>query len=97
MASYLAGLLIMFCGFALIALVKPWSKTVPHYVPIIGGKKIPPFLLLIPTLSGTASLAHGISGILTKTLHLLGLITLRFPGWTELDIGQLVLWDMTIL
>ena len=95
MASYLAGLLIMFCGFALIALVKPWSKTVPHYVPIIGGKKIPPFLLLIPTLSGTAFLlAHGISGILTKTLHLLGLITLRFPGWTELDIGQLVLWDL---
>jgi hypothetical protein len=95
MTSYVAGLLIMFCGFALIALVKPWSKIVPQQVPIIGSKRIHPLLLLIPTLTGTAYLiAHGASGILTKLLHLLGVITLRFPAWIELDIRQFVLWDL---
>ncbi|MBO1005101.1 DUF3995 domain-containing protein [Pseudogracilibacillus auburnensis] len=95
MASYIAGVQIMACGFALIALVKPWGKVVPVWMPLIGGRKIHRLILLIPTLCGSAFLlAHGFSGIITKALHLAGVITMHFPGWKVLDVHRLVLWDL---
>ncbi|WP_249365607.1 DUF3995 domain-containing protein [Cytobacillus citreus] len=95
MASYVAGVEIMFCGFALLLLIKPWGKVVPNWVPVIGGRKIPCLLLLVPTLAGTAFLiAHGISGIITKSLHLLGVITIDFKWWSVVNVKSLVLWDL---
>ncbi|MGE8206869.1 DUF3995 domain-containing protein [Heyndrickxia sp. NPDC080065] len=95
MASYVAGVVIMACGFALLLLIKPWGKIVPYRVPIIGGRKIPRLLLLLPTLAGTAFLiAHGVSGIITKILHLLGIITIHFQGWSVVNAKSLVLWDL---
>ncbi|WP_240035130.1 hypothetical protein [Neobacillus notoginsengisoli] len=77
MGSYYAGVLIMACGFILIALVKPWGRIVPAWVPLIGGKAVHPLIILIPTLSCTAYLiAHAISGIITKALLLANVITI---------------------
>ncbi|MEH7238801.1 DUF3995 domain-containing protein [Bacillus sp. JJ1562] len=95
--SYMAGLTIMFCGFALIALIKPWSRIVPIKIPLIGGRKIHPLILLTPTLLGTAFLlAHGVSGIMTKVLLLAGFITMDFPGFVEVDVRSLALWDLLV-
>ncbi|WP_045520666.1 DUF3995 domain-containing protein [Neobacillus niacini] len=95
MASYLAGVLIMTCGFILIALIKPWGRVVPTWVPLIGGKNIHRLIILIPTLSCTAFLiAHGISGIITKALLLTDVITIHFTGWISLDVQSLALWSL---
>lgn len=48
MASYIAGVIIMFCGLVLIALVKPWSRVVPDWLPLIGSKKINRLIIIIP-------------------------------------------------
>jgi hypothetical protein len=98
MVSYIAGLIIMFCGFALIALVKPWGKVVPNWIPFFGGRKIHRLIILIPTLLCTAFLiAHGVGGIVTKALHLTSIITLdNFPGFVELDVHRMVLWDFLV-
>ncbi|WP_316571470.1 DUF3995 domain-containing protein [Neobacillus sp. YIM B06451] len=95
MASYVAGVLIMACGFILLALVKPCGRVVPTCVPFIGGKNIHRFFILIPTLFCTAILiVHGISGMITKSLHLAGIITIQFTGWTSLDVHSLALWSL---
>ncbi|KON88177.1 hypothetical protein AF332_16105 [Sporosarcina globispora] len=95
MGSYIAGVLIMFCGFALIALTKPWSRIVPLKVPLIGGRKIHPLFVLTPTLVGTAFLiAHGVSGMITRALLLAGIITLDFPGFVEVNVRELALWEL---
>ncbi|MFF2448289.1 DUF3995 domain-containing protein [Neobacillus sp. NPDC058068] len=95
MGSYFAGVLIMTCGFILIALVKPWGRVVPVWVPFIGGRNIHRLIILIPTLACTAYLiAHGISGIITKALLLAGVITIHFTGWISLDVHSLALWSL---
>ncbi|WP_423800816.1 DUF3995 domain-containing protein [Neobacillus sp. SAB-20_R2A] len=95
MASYLAGVLIMTCGFILIALVKPWGRVVPAWMPFIGGKNIHRLIILIPTLTCTAYLiAHGISGMITKALLLADVITIQFTGWISLDVHSLALWSL---
>lgn len=95
MASYIAGVVIMLCGFVLIALVKPWGIVLPSWIPLIGGTKIPRLVVLLPTLACTAFLmAHGVSGIVTKALFLGGFITMHFTGWSVLDSHSLALWDL---
>lgn len=95
MASYIAGVVIMLCGFALLALIKPWGKVMPKWVPLIGGRKIHRLILLIPTLIGTAFLiAHGVGGMITKAMLLAGVITINFPGWTVVDVHSLAIWDL---
>ncbi|WP_274654581.1 DUF3995 domain-containing protein [Paenibacillus humicola] len=94
-ASYIAGVFIMIAGFVLLALVKPWGKIAPMWMPLFGGKKIRPFVLLIPTLAGTAfALAHGFGGEITKFLAMADVITIHYPGWAELDDRRLALWDV---
>ncbi|UUZ86368.1 hypothetical protein LJK88_25020 [Paenibacillus sp. P26] len=95
MASYLAGVAVMLAGFFMLGLVKPWGKTVPAWVPVMGGRNVHPLFLLIPSLIGGAFvIAHGVSGVTTKILHLAGVITIHFPGWIELDVQGLILWDL---
>ncbi|WP_245208921.1 DUF3995 domain-containing protein [Gottfriedia endophytica] len=93
-ASYIAGVVIMICGFILLALVKPYTKVVPANIPLIGGKQIPRLIILIPTLFCTAFLlAHAISGIITKALYLCGAITIYFPH-IKGDLHNMALWDL---
>ncbi|MFE5319254.1 DUF3995 domain-containing protein [Paenibacillus sp. NPDC056579] len=97
MASYIAGVVVMIAGFYLLGLVKPWGRTVPSWMPLISGKDVHPLLLLVPTLIGCAfAIAHGVSGIVTKILHLAGIITIQISGWIELDVRRLVLWDLLV-
>ncbi|WP_134686602.1 DUF3995 domain-containing protein [Brevibacillus migulae] len=95
MASYIAGVVVMLFGFFLLGLVKPWGKTVPAWMPLIGGSSVHSLFLLVPMLIGsTFAIAHGVSGIVTKILHLAGIITIHFPGWIVLDVRGLILWDL---
>ncbi|SFJ39928.1 hypothetical protein SAMN02799624_04309 [Paenibacillus sp. UNC496MF] len=95
MASYFAGVVVLLAGFYLLGLVKPWGRTVPSWLPLIGGKNVHPLLLLVPALIGCAfSIAHGVSGVITKILYLAGIITIQIPGWIELDVRGLILWDL---
>ncbi|MET3549665.1 hypothetical protein ABID47_006326 [Paenibacillus favisporus] len=95
MASYGAGVLIMICGFILLGLVKPWGLTVPAWVPLFRRKRIPRQLILIPTLFSTSMLiAHGTTGIVTKTLFLVGAIPLELKGWAVIDKERLAIWDL---
>ncbi|CAG7636955.1 DUF3995 domain-containing protein [Paenibacillus allorhizosphaerae] len=94
MASYIAGVVILLCGFVLIGLVKPWGKVVPVWVPLIGGRKIQRLVILVPTLLCTAFLiAHGLTGMITKALLLAGVITINLPGWI-VDTNRFALWDL---
>lgn len=99
MASYLAGVLIMICGFILLGLVKPWGRTVPAWVPWIAGKPIHRAIILIPTLLCTAFLlAHGASGIVTRALFLAGIISINLPEqyWIDIDLHGMALWDLLV-
>lgn len=94
-ASYAAGVLILLCGFILLGMGRSGEGAVPGWVPLFRRKKIPRFLILVPTLAGVAfSIAHGITGIITKMLFLAGAIPLRLQGWAEVDMHQLALWDL---
>jgi len=58
-------------------------------------KQCPSSYLTGPHLIGsTFAIAHGVSGIVTKILHLAGIITIHFPGWIVLDARGLILWDL---
>jgi hypothetical protein len=97
MVSYFAGVLIMFCGFVLLGLVKPWGKVVPSWVPLFGGRKIHRLIILVPTLFCTAYLiAHGVAGMITKVLFLAGAITINVQthNWIVIDMHSLALWDL---
>lgn len=99
MASYLAGVLILICGFILLGLVKPWGRTVPAWVPWIAGKPIPRAVILIPTLLCTAFLlAHGAAGIVTRALFLAGIIAINLPEqyWFDIDLHGMALWDLLV-
>lgn len=95
MASYVAGVLIMLCGFILLGLVRPWGRVIPGWVPLAGGRKIPRLMFLVPTLVCAAFLiAHGITGIVTKALFLAGAVPIELEGWVVVDMHSLALWDL---
>ncbi|WP_248925414.1 hypothetical protein [Paenibacillus hamazuiensis] len=97
MANYFAGVLILFCGFVLLGLVKPWTRVIPVSVPLFGGIKIHPLLILIPTLFCTAFLiAHGTGGMLTKIMYFAGIIRLNLPHWSEAEMRSFALWDLLL-
>ncbi|MCQ6264702.1 DUF3995 domain-containing protein [Fictibacillus sp. WQ 8-8] len=95
MASYVAGVVVLFAGFVMLALVKPWGKVVPASMPWIGGRRVRPGILFVPALLGSAfAVAHGVSGFITKALDLAGMMTIHFQGWEVVDVHRLILWDM---
>ncbi|PET03906.1 DUF3995 domain-containing protein [Bacillus cereus] len=96
--SYIAGLIILLCGFILIVLIKPWGRIIPKQIPLIGSKKIHRLFILIPTLLCTAFLiAHGASGIITSALHLMGIISLdNFSGFVKVDADKMAIWNLFI-
>jgi uncharacterized protein DUF3995 len=82
-ASLLAGAFILLVGVGALAFVRPW------------GLRLPRWLVIIPALAGSAyAVAHALTAYITKPLHALGVIDLRFPGWERLDEGALMLWDL---
>jgi hypothetical protein len=84
-ASLLAGIFFLVVGVGALAFVRSW------------GLRIPRWLLIVPALAGSAyALAHALTGYMTKTLHLLGVIEVEFKGWAELDERKAIVWDLLV-
>jgi hypothetical protein len=82
-ASLVAGVGILVAGFGALALVRPW------------GLRLPRRLVIVPALAGSAyAAAHALTAYITKPLHALGVVELRFDGWAERDETAQFLWDL---
>ena len=82
-ASLVAGIGILLVGIAALALVRPW------------GLRLPRWLVIIPALTGSAyAMAHALTAYVTKPLHALGVVELRFAGWAQRDETAQFLWDL---
>ena len=82
-ASLIAGVGILLVGFGALALVRPW------------GMRVPRRLLIVPALAGSAyAMAHALTAYMTKPLHALGVVELRFDGWATRDQTAQFLWDL---
>ena len=82
-ASLIAGAGIMLVGFGALAFVRPW------------GLRLPRWLIIIPALTGSAyAITHALTAYITKPLHALGVVELRFDGWAQRDQTGQFLWDL---
>ena len=82
-ASLIAGVGILLVGFGALAFVRPW------------GLRLPRWLLIVPALTGSAyAMAHALTAYVTKPLHALGVVELRFDGWAQRDETAQFLWDL---
>jgi hypothetical protein len=47
---YVAGLSLVSMGLALLALglIRPWGEVVPGWIPILGGRRVPPLAAVLP-------------------------------------------------
>lgn len=82
-ASLVAGAVILAAAVGSLALVRPW------------GLRLPRPLVIVPALAGSVFAAgHALSAYVTKTLHVLGAVQLEFTGWSRLDVGALIRWDL---
>jgi hypothetical protein len=82
-ASLIAGVGILLVGFGALALVRPW------------GLRLPRHLLIVSAITGSAyAMAHALTAYVTKPLHALGVVELRFDGWAKRDQTAQFLWDL---
>jgi hypothetical protein len=82
-ASLVAGVGILLVGVGALALVRPW------------GLRLPRWLVIVPALTGSAyAAAHALTAYITKPLHALGVVDLRFDGWAQRDETGQFLWDL---
>jgi hypothetical protein len=82
-ASLIAGAGILLVGVGALAFVRPW------------GLRLPRWLLIGPALAGSAyAAAHALTAYVTKPLHALGVVELRFDGWAQRDETAQFLWDL---
>jgi hypothetical protein len=82
-ASLVAGAVILAVAVGSLGLVRPW------------GRRLPRPLVIVPALAGSIfAAAHALTAYVTKTLHLLGVARLEFTGWSRLDVGALIRWDL---
>jgi hypothetical protein len=82
-ASLLAGAGILLVGIGALAFVRPW------------GLRLPRWLVIVPALTGSAyAIAHALTNYITKPLHALGVVELRFDGWAKRDETAQFLWDL---
>lgn len=82
-ASLVAGAGILLVGVGALAFVRPW------------GLRLPRWLVIVPALAGSAyAAAHALTAYVTKPLHALGVVELRFDGWAQRDETAQFLWDL---
>jgi hypothetical protein len=55
---YIVGLSLVAEGAALLTLglVRPWGEAVPAWVPLLGGRRVPPMAAVVPAAAGAAAL-----------------------------------------
>lgn len=58
-AVYVVGLSVASEALALLTLglVRAWGEVVPRWVPLLGGRRVPPRAAVVPALTGAAGLA----------------------------------------
>jgi hypothetical protein len=96
-ASFNAGVAILICGFILLLLANPGSRSLLPRVPWIGNRAVQHFLLLAPTLSCSSFLiAHGIAGIARDALFLAGAISIDVPLFSSVDLRLFSWWDLCV-
>ena len=82
-ASLVAAGGILVVGIGSLAFVRPW------------GLRLPPRLVVAAAAIGSAYAAsHALTAYVTKPLHALGLIELRFPGWASRNEAGQFAWDL---
>ncbi|MEO3751238.1 hypothetical protein [Streptomyces sp. B6B3] len=55
---YIVGLSLVTEGLALLTqgLVRPWGEVVPRWIPLVGGRRVPPLAAVLPAVSGAVAL-----------------------------------------
>jgi len=82
-ASLIAGAGILLVSVGALAFARPW------------GMRLPRWLVIVPALAGSAyAAAHALTAYVTKPLHALGVVELRFDGWAQRDETAQFLWDL---
>jgi len=90
-------------GAACVVLTSPQLRRAPTSLPVIGGREVSA-ALVIPLcaasalLGGLYAIIHGIGGMVTKLLGLLGIVDIPFPAeaWVTVDMVALSLWDLLL-
>ncbi|WP_037686714.1 hypothetical protein [Streptomyces aureocirculatus] len=102
--SYVVTLSLLSEVFALLCrgLVRPWGEVVPRWVPVLGGRRIPPFAVIVPAaLMGLLFTALLVQWVLC-TFHLAGFSDVAYTSvWWQLLAavvsGLMALWGPLIL
>ncbi|KAA2264305.1 hypothetical protein F0L68_07745 [Solihabitans fulvus] len=101
---YVFGLSLLSEGLALLSfgLVRGWGEVVPAWLPLIGGKRVPPFAAIVPAAVGGLALTVLWGGQLPARFHLLGLSRVGFAnGWWDalatVCSSPLTLWGPMLL
>lgn len=85
----LAGLGVLL----LWALVRPWGRVFPGWVPGLGGRRVPRALPMVPAVIGAASLLpYGVIGLGYCTLATAGAITMRAGDFPSSGDALLAAW-----
>ncbi|UNO41050.1 hypothetical protein [Streptomyces sp. MST-110588] len=102
--AYVVTLSVLSEAFALLCrgLVRPWGEVVPAWVPRLGGRRIPPFMVMVPaTFAGLFFTALLVDWVLC-TFHIAGFSDVPYTnaGWRLLATtvsGLFVLWGPLVL
>jgi hypothetical protein len=56
--AYVVGLSVVSEAVALLSLglVRPWGEVVPGWIPLIGGRRVPPLVAVVPATAGAVAL-----------------------------------------
>ena len=84
--SYIGGLSVMSELFALacFSLVRPWGEVAPRWIPVYGGKRVPPYLVIVPAMTGGLAITALLVGWILTTFQIGGFGRDRFDNaWWE--------------
>ncbi|MEW2075152.1 hypothetical protein ACFZAG_26615 [Streptomyces sp. NPDC012403] len=85
--SYVGGLSVVSELFALacFSLVRPWGEVLPGWVPVFGGKRVPPYLVIVPAAIGGLAITAVLISWFLSTFQLAGFERDQFDNvWWEL-------------
>ncbi|MFD8983077.1 hypothetical protein [Streptomyces sp. NPDC059564] len=83
---YVFGLSVLSEALALLGLglVRGWGEVAPVWLPVIGGKRVPPFVAIVPATLGGLVLTALWGSVLLSWLHVPGFHGLGYSsGWWE--------------
>ncbi|MEV5243543.1 hypothetical protein AB0K89_31190 [Streptomyces cinnamoneus] len=104
MFPYVVGLSVLSEALALLSfgLVRWWGEVVPDWVPVLRGKRIPPFVVIVPAALGGLVITGLLVGWVLATFHIAGFSTVEHTSvwWAALATtvsGLMNLWGPLLL